>query len=81
MLGSARSSAAGDLLKSWGVESHLGELADLASLVAGSKQCDDVMDLAFIHDFSTYLANAKVDRRALEAMAGEWSLTRASLRI
>ena len=70
MLGLARSSAAGDLLKSWGVESHPGGLADLASFVAGSKQCDDVIHLAFIHDFSTYLANAEVDRRALAAMAG-----------
>ena len=52
------------------MESHPGELADLASLVAAAKQCDDVIDLAFIDDFSTYLANAEADRRALEAMAG-----------
>ena len=70
VLGLARSSAAGDLLKSSGAESHPGELVDLASLVAGAKQCDGVIHLAFIHDFSTYLANAEVDRRALEAMAG-----------
>lgn len=70
VLGLARSQAARDLLKSWGAEAHAGELSDLESLAAGAKACDGVIHLAFIHDFSTYLANAEVDRRALEAMAG-----------
>lgn len=70
VMGLARSQAARDLLKSWGAEAHAGELSDLESLAAGAKACDGVIHLAFIHDFSTYLANAEVDRRALEAMAG-----------
>lgn len=70
VLGLARSQAARDLLKSRGAEAHAGELSDLESLAAGAKACDGVIHLAFIHDFSTYLANAEVDRRALEAMAG-----------
>ncbi len=70
VLGLARSSAARDLLKSWGAEFHPGELSDLESLAAGAKQCDGVIHLAFIHDFSTYRANAETDRLALEVMAG-----------
>jgi nucleoside-diphosphate-sugar epimerase len=70
VLGLARSSAARDLLNSWGAQSHPGELSDVESLAAGAKQCDGVIHLAFIHDFSTYLANAETDRLALEAIAG-----------
>ena len=75
VLGLARSSAASDLLKKWGAEVHRGELSDLQSLVTGVRECDGVIHLAFIHDFSTYQENAETDHRALAAMASAMEST------
>lgn len=69
VLGLARSSAADEALAQMGAQAHRGELSDTASLAAGARACDGVIHLAFIHDFSTYQANAETDRLALAAMA------------
>lgn len=69
VLGLARNDAAVEALAKMGVEAHRGELADAASLAAGSRVCDGVIHTAFIHDFSKYQENAETDRRVLAAMA------------
>lgn len=69
VLGLARSDTAAATLAEWGAEVKRGELADTDSLTAGARQCDGVIHTAFIHDFSTFEANAETDRRALAAMA------------
>ena len=67
--GLARSDASAERLAQLGAEAHRGELSDTASLAAGARAADGVIHLAFIHDFSTYAANAETDRRAASAMA------------
>lgn len=70
VLGLARNEAGAQALAARGVEVHRGELTDLDSLVAGAKACDGVAHLAFIHDFSRFMENIEIDRRAVEAMLG-----------
>src|SRR5882757_4411753 len=70
VLGLARSDAAADALARLGIEAHRGELSDTESLAAGARACDGVIHTAFIHDFAQYEANAAVDRRAVEMIAG-----------
>jgi len=69
VLGLARSDEAAATLAGLGVDVQRGELADTDSLAAGARACDGVIHTAFIHDFSTYEANAETDRRALDALA------------
>ncbi|HEX3365221.1 SDR family oxidoreductase [Phenylobacterium sp.] len=70
VLGLARNDANAEALAKVGVDVHRGDLTDPDSLVAGAKACDGVIHLAFIHDFSQFMANIETDRRAVEAMAG-----------
>jgi nucleoside-diphosphate-sugar epimerase len=70
VLGLARGDAAADILTGWGVQAHRGELTDLDSLAEGARACDGVIHLAFIHDFSQFMANVETDRRAVDALAG-----------
>jgi nucleoside-diphosphate-sugar epimerase len=70
VLGLARSDQSVDALAQAGVEGHRGNLTDTDSLVAGARACDGVIHTGFIHDFSQFMANVEVDRRALEAMVG-----------
>ena len=51
-----------------GADSHLGDLSDAESLIAGAKTCDGVIHTAFGHDFSKYLEAGETDRVAVEAM-------------
>jgi nucleoside-diphosphate-sugar epimerase len=51
-----------------GVAVHRGDLSDPASLAAGAAACDGTIHCAFIHDFSQYVENIAIDRRAVEAM-------------
>lgn len=69
VLGLARSEASAAKLSSVGVDAHRGSLEDLDSLRSGAIASDGVIHTAFIHDFSTYQENAKIDQCALEAMA------------
>ena len=70
VLGLARSEANVAALAAAGVEAHRGELTDLDSLVAGAKACDGVIHLGFVHDFSNFMANIEIDRKAVEAITG-----------
>ena len=69
VLGLARSDASAATLAALGVDVQRGDLTDLDALAAGARATDGIIHLAFIHDFSTYLANAETDRRAAAAMA------------
>ncbi len=68
VLGLARSQAAMQKLAEAGAQAHPGELDDLESIAAGARECDGVVHLAFVHDFSKFEENIAIDRRAAEAM-------------
>jgi len=69
VVGLARTDEAAATLAKWGVEAHRGDLTDTGSLIAGARESDGVIHMAFIHDFSQYEANVEIDRRAVEALA------------
>lgn len=68
VVGLARSEAAAAALKIAGVAVHHGSVEDLDSLRKGVEQVDAVVHLGFIHDFSKYVENCEIDRRAITAM-------------
>lgn len=74
IIGLARSPEAQASLSQKGATPHVGSLTDLESLVAGARNADAVMHLAFIHDFSNFSAAAQTDAMAIatlgEALVG-----------
>jgi nucleoside-diphosphate-sugar epimerase len=68
VLGLARSDANAEALERLGAEVHRGSLEDLDSLRKGAKETDGSIHLAFIHDFSKFVENGQIDKRAIEAM-------------
>ena len=70
VLGFARSDASAALLEAAGIEVHRGALDDLDSLKRGAQACDGVIHTAFIHDWSQFMTNVEIDRRAVEALIG-----------
>lgn len=68
VLGLARSDANAEALERLGAEVHRGSLQDLDSLRQGAKETDGTIHLAFIHDFSKFVENGQIDKRAIEAM-------------
>jgi nucleoside-diphosphate-sugar epimerase len=68
VVGLARSKASAEGLAAAGAEVHRGDLDDLHSLRACAEACDGVIHLAYIHDFSKFEDNARVDRRAIDAI-------------
>jgi nucleoside-diphosphate-sugar epimerase len=70
VLGFARSDASAALLEVAGVEVHRGALDDLDSLKRGAQACDGVIHTAFIHDWSQFMVNVEIDRRAVETLVG-----------
>jgi nucleoside-diphosphate-sugar epimerase len=71
VLGLARNDAAVEALKKAGATPHPGSLTDVDSLVAGARASDGVIHLAFIHDFSKWQENGRIDLAAVKAMAAE----------
>jgi nucleoside-diphosphate-sugar epimerase len=68
VVGLARSDSSADALGATGATVHRGDLDDLDSLRAGAEASDGVIHLAYIHDFSKFADNARVDQRAIEAI-------------
>ena len=68
--GLSRSEANAGVLAAMGADVHPGSLEDLDSLKRGAAAADGVIHLGFIHDFSKFMENGQIDKRAIEAMGG-----------
>jgi nucleoside-diphosphate-sugar epimerase len=68
VLGLARSDENAAKLEAAGVAVHRGDLTAPETLAAGAGACDATIHCAFIHDFSQFVENIAIDRRAVEAM-------------
>jgi nucleoside-diphosphate-sugar epimerase len=71
VLGLARSDAGAAALTAMGAEVHRGSLEEHASLRSGAATADGVLHLGFNHDFSKFLDNCELDRRAILAIGEE----------
>ncbi len=68
VLGLVRSDASAAALEKAGGKVHRGSVEDLDSLRRGAEAADGVIHTAFIHDFSKFVENCEIDRRAITAM-------------
>ena len=68
VLGMARSDAGAAALAKAGAAVHRGTVEDLDSLKRAAADADGVVHTAFIHDFSKFVENCEIDRRAITAM-------------
>ena len=68
VVGLARSDEGAATLAAQGVEVRRGDLSDPQSLADVAREADGVIHTAFIHDFSKFMENIEIDRRAVEAM-------------
>ena len=68
VLGLARSDASAAAIEKAGGKVHRGSVEDPNSLKSGAEKADGVIHTAFIHDFSKFVENCEIDRRAITTM-------------
>jgi nucleoside-diphosphate-sugar epimerase len=68
VIGVCRSDAKAPALAAAGAEVYPGSIDDPDSLKDGATRSDGVIHLAFIHDWSKFVENCEIDRRAIEAL-------------
>jgi nucleoside-diphosphate-sugar epimerase len=68
VLGLARSDSGAQALTEVGALVHRGTLEDIESLKRGAAQSDAAIHLGFIHDFSNFAENCKIDGQVIEAL-------------
>jgi nucleoside-diphosphate-sugar epimerase len=68
VLGLARSDASAKALAAAGAAVQRGDLNDPKSLQAGAAECEGVIHLGFVHDFSNFEASLRTDLGAIEAI-------------
>jgi nucleoside-diphosphate-sugar epimerase len=68
VLGLARSEESVNKLIAAGAEAHRGDLNDFESLKAGAGNCDAVIHLGFVHDFTRFEEMCKLDGQVIEAI-------------
>ncbi|MEA5455075.1 SDR family oxidoreductase [Sinomonas sp. JGH33] len=68
VLGLARSQASAASVLDLGGEVLRADLSDLDALRAGAAECDGVVHLAFIHDFTDFEASVRADSAAISAL-------------
>ena len=68
VVGLARSEKGAKTLEAAGAEVHRGDVGDLESLRRGAANADGVIHTAFNHDFSKWVENCELDRKAIEAL-------------
>ncbi|HZU43796.1 MAG TPA: SDR family oxidoreductase [Terriglobales bacterium] len=68
VLGLARSETGAKSLSKAGAEVQRGSLEDLESLRSGARAADAVIHTAFNHDFSKFVENSELDKRAIETI-------------
>jgi nucleoside-diphosphate-sugar epimerase len=68
VLGLTRSDKGVEQLKAQGAEPLYGTIEDLELLKKGASECDGVIHLAFVHDFSNFAGACATDRAAIAAL-------------
>jgi nucleoside-diphosphate-sugar epimerase len=79
VLGLARSDEGAKSLAELGAKVQRGSLEDTDGLKKGAAAMDGVIHLGFIHDFSKFVENCEIDKRAIEAMGSVLAGTKKPL--